>query len=69
MLKQFIKVENTYGTLTITLLLVIIYMISFGFDSFKRYSNQEIMVIKGLRNQHSIKPPGKFNKTSKYGGT
>ena len=63
MLKQFIKLENSYGTFFISVLLVTIYMVSFGFDSFQRYLNQEIFIKKEIINQNFIDPPGIFNKT------
>ena len=63
MLKQFIKLENSYGTFFISVLLVTIYMVSFGFDSFQRYLKQEVIIKKEIINQHFIDPPGIFNKT------
>ena len=63
MFKQFIKVENTYGTFFISVLLVTIYMVSFGFDSFQRYLKQEVIIKKEIINQHFIDPPGMFYKT------
>ena len=38
-------------------------MVSFGFDSFQRYLNQEIFIKKEIINQNFIDPPGIFNKT------
>ena len=63
MFKQFIKVENTYGTFFISVLLVTIYMVSFGFDSFQRYLKQEVIIKKEIINQPFIDPPGMFYMT------
>ena len=38
-------------------------MLSFGFDSFQRYLNQEIIIKKNLTDENFIDPPGIINKT------
>ena len=63
MLKQLIKVEHSYGTFFISVLLVIVYMISFGFNSFQRYFKEETIINTEIINQQFIDPPGKFNES------
>ena len=63
MFKQFIKIENSYGTFLISVLLVTIYMMSFGIISFHRYFKGEITINKEMVDQQFIDPPGKFNET------
>lgn len=68
MFKQFIKVENSYGTFFISVLLVIIYTMSFGINSFRRHFSGEIIINKEIVSQQFIDPPGKFNETSDIDG-
>ena len=61
MFKQLVKMGNSYGTFFISVLLVIIYLMSFGLDSFRRYHAQEIVINKEIKTKKFIPPPGKFN--------
>ena len=61
MFKQMLTLENLYGKILINLVLVIVYVIFFGYESFRRFSKNEIIITKELQNQESINPPGKSN--------
>ena len=54
-------IGNLYGKILINFVLVIVYVICFGYESFRRFSKNEIIITKELQNQESINPPGKSN--------
>ena len=54
------KLGNSYGAVLINFLLVLVYFISFGIESYRKFNKEDVIITTELKNEDFINPPGSY---------
>ena len=60
MIKHLMKLGNSYGAVLINFLLVLVYFISFGIESYRKFNKEDVIITTELKNEDFINPPGSY---------